>query len=157
MHERWSSIAFSALLGIGALKAAPVGAVTVNTAASRPAVTLSGNGWKFILDPRVGEDEIVQVSFSDRDWEAVESGADHPGRGLKVAFYEKTHGHRCGMPAACSQAVIRKNWIRRIACLSHGNAHRPCRRPVAGTKILAGLLPKSVMHCCARSCTLQRT
>jgi hypothetical protein len=83
MHERWSSIAFSALLGIGALMAAPVGALTVNAAALRPAVTLSGNGWKFILDPRVGEDEIVQLSFSDHDWEAVESGADHAGRGLK--------------------------------------------------------------------------
>src|SRR5258705_1479731 len=35
----------------------------------------------------------------------VESGADHAARGLKVAFYEKTHGHRCGMPAACSQAL----------------------------------------------------
>src|ERR1700732_4966602 len=62
MHERWSSIAFSALLGIGALMAAPVGALTVNAAALRPAVTLSGNGWKFILDPRVGEDEIVHTT-----------------------------------------------------------------------------------------------
>jgi hypothetical protein len=44
-----------------------------------------------------------------------------------------------------------------IACLSYGNAHRSCERPPAGTKILAGLLPKSVMHCCARSCSLQRT
>src|ERR1700692_4891840 len=71
MHERWSSMAFSVMLGIGALIAAPVGAATVNLAALRPAVTLSGNGWKFMFDPRVAEDAIVQVSFSDRDWETV--------------------------------------------------------------------------------------
>jgi monovalent cation/hydrogen antiporter len=47
-------------------------------------------------------------------------------------------------------AVVRKNWIRRIACPSYGNAHRSCGGPPAGTKILAGVLPKSVMHCCAR-------
>ena len=64
-------MAFSVLLGIGALMAAPVGAATVNPAALRPAITLSGNGWKFMFDPRVAEDEIVQVSFSDRDWETV--------------------------------------------------------------------------------------
>src|ERR1700737_486043 len=42
--------------------------------------------------------------------------------------------------------VVRKNWIRRIACPSYGNAHRSCGGPPAGTKILAGLLPKSVVH-----------
>jgi hypothetical protein len=71
MHERWSSMAFSVLLGIGALMAAPVGAATVSPAALRPAITLSGNGWKFMFDPRVAEDEIVRVSFSDRDSETV--------------------------------------------------------------------------------------
>jgi beta-galactosidase len=71
MHERWSSMAFSVLLGIGALMAAPVGVATVTPAAVRPTVTLSGNGWKFMFDPPVAEDEIVQVSFSDRDWETV--------------------------------------------------------------------------------------
>jgi hypothetical protein len=40
--------------------------------------------------------------------------------------------------------------------LALGDARRG--RPLtAAHEILAGLLPKSVMHCCARSCTLQRT
>src|SRR5260370_888698 len=42
------------------------------------------------------------------------------------------HGLRQDMP------VVRKNWIRGIACLSYGNGHRSCGRPPAGTKILAG-------------------
>jgi beta-galactosidase len=71
MHGRWSSIAFSILLGIGALMAAFVDAATVNPAALRPAMTLSGNGWKFMFDPQVAEDDIVQASFSDRGWETV--------------------------------------------------------------------------------------
>jgi transposase InsO family protein len=53
--------------------------------------------------------------------------------------------------------VVRKYSIRRIACLSYGSAHRSCGRRPPGIKILAGLLPKSVMHRCARSCTSQRT
>ncbi len=71
MHEKWSPIVFSVLLGIGTLMAAPTGAAAVTPAAVRPAVTLSGDGWKFMFDPRVAEDEIVQVGFSDRDWETV--------------------------------------------------------------------------------------
>jgi beta-galactosidase len=71
MHEKWSPITFSLLLGIGALMAVPTGAAAVAPAAVRPAVTLSGTGWKFMFDPQVAEDEIVQVSFSDRDWETV--------------------------------------------------------------------------------------
>ena len=71
MHEKLFPITFSVLLGIGALMAAPVDAATVNPARLRPAITLSGNGWKFMFDPRVAEDEIVQVSFSDRDWDTV--------------------------------------------------------------------------------------
>ena len=71
MHEEWSPITFSLLLGIGALIATSGGAAAVTPAAVRPAVTLSGDGWKFMFDPQVAEDEIVWVSFSDRDWETV--------------------------------------------------------------------------------------
>jgi beta-galactosidase len=71
MLERWFSIAFSVLLGVGVLTAAPGGAATMNPAALRPAFTLSGAGWKFMFDPPVAEDEIVQASFSDRGWESV--------------------------------------------------------------------------------------
>jgi hypothetical protein len=71
MHERWSSMAFCVLPCVGALMAAPVGAATVNPDALRPAINLSGNGRKFMFDPQVAEDEIVQVGFSDRDWETV--------------------------------------------------------------------------------------
>lgn len=71
MHEKRSPITFSVLLGISALIAAPTVTADVTPAAVRPAVTLSGDGWKFIFDPQVAEDEIVQVSFSDRDWQTV--------------------------------------------------------------------------------------
>jgi beta-galactosidase len=37
----------------------------------RIGVTLSGDGWKFMFDPQVAEDEIVKISFNDRDWETV--------------------------------------------------------------------------------------
>jgi beta-galactosidase len=71
MQERWAPMVFGLLLGIGALIACPAAAETGSSAAVRPAVTLSGNGWKFRFDPQVAEDEIVKISFDDRDWETV--------------------------------------------------------------------------------------
>jgi hypothetical protein len=68
MQERWAALAFSVLLGIGALIACPAVAAAGSSAAVRPAVTLSGNGWKFRFDPQVAEDEIVKISFDDRDF-----------------------------------------------------------------------------------------
>src|SRR5579862_7497394 len=49
--------------------------------------------------------QLVAGPYWPRPSKFVESGADEAARGLEVAFYEKTHGDRCGMPAACSQAL----------------------------------------------------
>lgn len=71
MREKWSCAIFSVLFGIGALSAVPLDAATSASAALRPAVRLSGNGWKFMFAPPVAEDQIVQIGFSDEDWETV--------------------------------------------------------------------------------------
>jgi HSP20 family protein len=61
---------------------------------------------------------------------------------------------------SASTASPRERQVDRLA-VPNGANQMPSRRgeqiAPPDTKILAGLLPKSVMHCCARSCSLQRT
>jgi beta-galactosidase len=49
----------------------PFAARAQSVGGMRIVVTLSGDGWKFMFDPQVAEDEIVKISFNDRDWETV--------------------------------------------------------------------------------------
>jgi beta-galactosidase len=64
-----AAIACTVFLGAGAVIAVP--AVGAAPSAVRPTVTLSGDGWKFMFNPSVAEDDIVSDGFSDRDWETV--------------------------------------------------------------------------------------
>src|SRR5437763_15289649 len=49
--------------------------------------------------------QLVSGPDRPRPAELVESSADDAARGLDIAFDQKTHGHRCRMPAARSQSL----------------------------------------------------
>src|SRR5262245_42631335 len=48
--------------------------------------------------------QLVSWPHRPRPAHFVESGADDAARGIELAFHEKAHGHRRGMPAARSQS-----------------------------------------------------
>jgi hypothetical protein len=106
--------------------AVPTGAAAVTPAAVRPAVTLSGPGWKFMFDPQVAEDEIVQVSFSDRDWETVvvpHSFNAQDGQSIQRTMKRGAGYYRRGHPQCDPRQAILLRPARKLAFAEMRSQH----------------------------------